>query len=43
MFADLSREAPDDGPIALYRQRSRAALADPPPLDWNGVQIIVTK
>jgi adenylate cyclase len=43
MFADLSREAPDDGPIALYRERSRAALADPPPLDWNGVHIIVTK
>jgi adenylate cyclase len=43
MFAALADEAPGDGPIALYRERSRAALASPPPPDWNGVHIIVTK
>lgn len=44
MFVALAREAPADGLIALYRERSRTtALANPPPLDWNGVHIIVTK
>ena len=42
MFSALADEAPGDGPIALYRDRSRAALASPPPPDWNGVHIIVT-
>jgi adenylate cyclase len=43
VFAALHREAPADGPIALYRDRSRAALANPPPPDWDGVHISVTK
>lgn len=33
----LAREAPADGPTALYRRRTRALLAEPPPPDWDGV------
>jgi adenylate cyclase len=39
----LAAEAPDDGPIALYRRRCAALLADPPPPDWNGVYVARTK
>jgi adenylate cyclase len=33
----LARDAPADGPTALYRRRTRALLAEPPPPDWDGV------
>jgi adenylate cyclase len=39
----LAAEAPGDGPIALYRRRCAALLADPPPPDWNGVYVARTK
>ena len=39
----LAAEAPDDGPIALYRRRCAALLAEPPPPDWNGVYVARTK
>ena len=39
----LAREAPADGPIALYRRRARALLADPPPEDWDGVFVAESK
>jgi adenylate cyclase len=42
-FAELEQEAPGDQPVALYRQRSREALDDPPPPDWDGVHVLRTK
>jgi adenylate cyclase len=39
----LAAEAPDDGPIALYRRRCAALLAEPPPPDWDGVYVARTK
>jgi len=39
----LAREAPADGPIALYRRRARALLAEPPPEDWDGVFVAESK
>ena len=38
-----AREAPADGPIALYQRRARALLADPPPEDWDGVFVAESK
>lgn len=43
LFADLAREAPGDGPVALYARRTREALDDPPPPDWDGVHVARTK
>ena len=39
----LEREAPSDGPIALYRQRSLTAIETPPPPEWDGVHVMMTK
>ena len=43
VFDELGAEAPGDGPIALYRRRARALLADPPPADWDGVFVAESK
>jgi adenylate cyclase len=43
LFDALAAEMPDDGPVALYRRRCAALLADPPPADWNGVYVARTK
>lgn len=43
LLAALEREAPTDGPIALYRQRSRMAIESPPPPEWDGVHVMMTK
>jgi adenylate cyclase len=43
LLATLEREAPTDGPIALYRQRSLAAIETPPPPEWDGVHVMATK
>ena len=43
LFDGLAAEAPDDGPVALYRRRSHDLLADPPPPDWDGVYVALTK
>jgi adenylate cyclase len=43
LLAALEREAPSDGPIALYRQRSLTAIETPPPPDWDGVHVMMTK
>jgi adenylate cyclase len=43
LFADLERETPDDGPVALYARRIREALRNPPPPDWDGVHVAKTK
>jgi adenylate cyclase len=43
LFDTLAAEAPEDGPIALYRRRSRELAEDPPPADWNGVYVARTK
>jgi adenylate cyclase len=43
LFDELGDEAPADGPTALYRRRTRALLAAPPPADWDGVFVAETK
>ncbi len=43
LLDELGAEAPADGPIALYRRRARALLADPPPADWDGVFVAESK
>ncbi len=43
IFAALEREMPTDGPITLYRQRSRTAIETPPPPDWDGVHVVMAK
>jgi adenylate cyclase len=43
LLGALAAEAPEDGPIALYRRRCAALLAEPPPADWNGVYVARTK
>ena len=42
-FAGLVVESPDDGPAALYLDRTRAALWSPPPADWDGVYVARVK
>jgi len=42
-FDELAAESPGDGPVELYRRRSRELLADPPPADWNGVFVARVK
>jgi adenylate cyclase len=42
-FAELERLDPGDGPTVLYARRSRAALVDPPPPDWEGVHVARAK
>ena len=39
LLAALASDTPDDGPTALYLERSRRALLEPPPGDWDGVHI----
>jgi adenylate cyclase len=43
LLDELAAEAPADGPVALYRRRARALLADPPPADWDGVFVAESK
>ncbi|HMH76371.1 MAG TPA: adenylate/guanylate cyclase domain-containing protein, partial [Candidatus Udaeobacter sp.] len=43
LLDELGGEAPADGPIALYRRRTRALLADPPADDWDGVFVAESK
>jgi adenylate cyclase len=43
LLDELGGEAPADGPIALYRRRARALLADPPAEDWDGVFVAESK
>lgn len=42
-FAALAEEAPDDGPVALYLERARQAVVDPPPESWDGVHEAMIK
>ncbi|MBP7604868.1 MAG: tetratricopeptide repeat protein [Spirochaetes bacterium] len=34
---------PEDGPAALYLDRSRKYRENPPPADWDGVFVMTTK
>jgi adenylate cyclase len=43
LFDELAIATPGDGPVAVYRQRARALLEDPPARDWDGVWIAKTK
>jgi len=43
LLDELHRAWPADGPVALYRRRARALLAEPPPADWDGVFVAETK
>lgn len=42
-FEMANRTDPDDGPSSLYLERSREYKASPPPDDWDGVFVMVTK
>ncbi len=42
-FAALAQEVPDDGPVALYLERARQAVVDPPPESWDGVHEAMIK
>lgn len=42
-FGALAEDVPGDGPVELYVERSRRAVAAPPPLDWDGVHIAQIK
>src|SRR5690606_36442795 len=42
-FEDLARRHPEDGPTALYLERCRRYLADPPPPGWDGVHRLEAK
>ena len=39
LLAELAAQDPHDGPTVLYARRSREALQDPPPPDWEGVHV----
>ena len=43
LFGELEVQDPDDGPTVLYARRSREALLDPPPPDWEGVHVARVK
>jgi adenylate cyclase len=43
LFTELEARDPDDGPTVLYARRSREALVDPPPPDWEGVHVARAK
>jgi adenylate cyclase len=42
-FAALAERFPDDGPIALYRERCQQHLRLPPPPEWDGVYQLASK
>jgi len=42
-FAVLCKDFPDDGPAAVYLERSRAYAAHPPAKGWDGVFRMTTK
>jgi adenylate cyclase len=43
VFEALLAERPDDGPAALYAERCRQLLAQPPPADWDAVTTMESK
>lgn len=43
LLAAMATHMPGDGPVALYLERSRAALLKPPPDDWDGVYVAKIK
>jgi hypothetical protein len=43
LLDELETGLPADGPIALYRRRAQALLADPPPADWDDVFVAESK
>jgi adenylate cyclase len=42
-FESLAADYPDDGPTAVYLDRSRKHALLPPPLDWDGVYQLASK
>ena len=43
LFDELATGTPGDGPVQVYRRRSRELLENPPPPDWDGVYVSRTK
>ncbi len=43
VFHDIQTTSPEDGPTALYLRRSTEFCMNPPPADWNGVYVALTK
>jgi len=42
-FESLAEQHPEDGPTAVYLERSRKNAILPPPLDWDGVYQLASK
>jgi adenylate cyclase len=42
-FERLAAGLATDGPTRLYRRRALEFCANPPPVDWDGVYVAVTK
>lgn len=42
-FESLAEKYPEDGPTAVYLERSRKNAILPPPLDWDGVYQLASK
>jgi tetratricopeptide (TPR) repeat protein len=42
-FARALKVDPKDGPSELYYKRCAYYLKNPPPEDWDGVQVMTTK
>jgi len=43
LFDGIQSRAPEDGPSALYLRRSRRLLEQPPPPEWDGVYVAISK
>ncbi|MDH5680748.1 MAG: hypothetical protein OEZ36_04110 [Spirochaetota bacterium] len=42
-FENILKQLPDDGPTKLYIARSKEFIKNPPPDNWNGVNVMTTK
>ena len=42
-FTEALKVMPEDGPSALYRERSLTFKETPPPDDWDGVYVMTEK
>lgn len=42
-FTEALKIRPDDGPSAIYRERSITFKETPPPDDWDGVFVMTEK
>ena len=43
MFSEVQQILPDDYPSQLMAERCAAYRSDPPPANWNGVEVMKEK